>query len=137
MPVSLLWLAFSSARPTVHNHNAKGHSYSVTASLGRVVGALATVARDEQDQGSSVILAVVEGAPPLPPLLTSTEEQEARLVVFLADALFDARDAAEVERAGVLDVLVLETAAGSASEPLPAAYAGLVAGRSAGAEQRE
>ena len=43
------------------------------------------------------------------------------------------RDAAEVERAGILDVLVLETAAGSASEHLPAAYAGLFAGRSSGA----
>ena len=65
-------------------------------------------------------------------MLTSTEEQEARLVVYLADALFNERDTAEVERAGILDVLVLETAAGSASEHLPAAYAGLFAGRSGG-----
>ncbi len=133
VPRAHQWLAFSAALPTELNLYAGGHSYSATDTLGRVVEALATDAPDELGQGSHVIHAVVEGAPPLPPLLTSTEEQEARLVVFLADALFDARDAAEVESAGVLEVLVLETAAGSASEHLPAASAGLFAGRSSGA----
>ena len=132
VPRAHQWLAFSAALPMELNLYAGGHSYSATDTLGRVVEALATDAPDELGQGSHVIHAVVEGAPPLPPLLTSTEEQEARLVVYMADALFDDRDTAEVERAGILDVLVLETAAGSASEHLPAAYAGLFAGRSGG-----
>ena len=44
-----------------------------------------------------------------------------------------ALDGAAEHDARVLDVLVLETAAGSASEHLPAAYAGLFAGKSSGA----
>ena len=61
----------------------------------------------------------------LPPLYCSTETDEARLRVYLADALFDPADVAEVERAGVLDVLVLEVAGGGASDNLPAAYEAL------------
>jgi len=130
VPRAHQWLTFGAALPTELKLYAGGRSYSATDTLGRVVEALATDAPDELGQGSHVIHAIVDNAPPLPPLLTSTEEQEARLVVYLADALFDPRDASEVERAGVLNVLVLETAAGSASEYIPAAYTGLFAGRS-------
>ena len=57
----------------------------------------------------------------------STPDQEARLAVYLSDALFDARDPAEVEKAAALDVLVVETAAGASSDHLPEVYRGLFA----------
>jgi len=117
VPRAHAWLAVGAALPSeLRLFGADGAAVDAAATLARAVEALADAPPDALGAGSHVVHAVVAGAaaPPLVP--------DARLRLVLADALYDAADPAEADRAAELDVLVLETAPGGASDHLPAAY---------------
>lgn len=117
LPRAHTWLGVGANLPSELRVWHGDASYDCGPALARVVEALADDPPDALGAGSHVVHVVVEGAPPL-------DEPEAgdTLTVALADALYDPADVAEVDKAGMLEVLVLETGAGGESEYLPAAY---------------
>ena len=117
LPRAHTWLGVGANLPSELRVWHGDASYDCGPALARVVEALADDPPDALGAGSHVVHVVVDGAPPL-------DEPEAgdTLTVALADALYDPADVAEVEKAGMLEVLVLETGAGGESEYLPAAY---------------
>lgn len=116
MPRAHAWLAVGAALPSELRLFADGGAVDAAATLARAVEALADAPPAALGTGSHVVHAVVAGA--AAPSLVA----DARLQIVLADALYDAADPADADRAAELDVLVLETAPGGASDHLPATY---------------
>jgi len=130
LPRAHSWLSVNAALPGTlvlyPSTKAGARAYEAAPTLARAIEALAD-APDSLGKGSHVVHAVVAECPPFAPFRCSSEADESRLLLYLSDALFDASDPVELERAAALDVLVVETAAGGESEHLPAAYRGLYA----------
>ena len=120
VPRAHQWLTFGAQLPSELRLFAGGASHDCAAALGAVVAALADDAPDALGVGSHCIHVPIAGAAPL-----AAPEPGVALSLALADALFDAGDAAEVDKAGLLDVAVLESASGADSEYLPDVYRAL------------